>query len=441
VPYFVECEIALVNFGLAAAGTMIPRIWVAVATVVIWGQCLESGQSAIVTETTTTRGSASVKSDLLSKAKRTRTGRRYNPHGEENEEFCYTRPECGPGSREWGGLCQMGQNQSPIDIDTHQIAAHHGKGPVYVNSHYRQSQDFVIMNSGHTVAVMFNSDLTSRATISIDGFEKLMGGSTYIFSQLHFHWGSSGGQGSEHTINGRRYAMEAHFVHYNSRYENFTEAMEKPDGIAVFAVFFEESKYDNPALEPIVQRLPKVRKGRKLQKGYGLDLTALLPVMSEVPKNAFLYRGSLTTPECQESVTWVVFENIMGVSTGQLEEFRSLIDSNGDRMEDNFRPTQPLNGRPVHRISVYCGENCIDTGVALPHPGVDRIGRFHFPFIIIGPKIKTSISLVEAILAFINISVYFATILWILSLFNKPSHTEQQEYQEPQYYDHSYTRR
>ena len=35
--------------------------------------------------------------------------------------------------------------------------------------------------------------------------------------------------------------MEAHFVHYNSRYENFTEAMEQPDGIAVFAVFFEVS--------------------------------------------------------------------------------------------------------------------------------------------------------------------------------------------------------
>lgn len=82
----------------------------------------------------------------------------YHPHVKRislilwtcNLEFCYTRPECGPGSREWGGLCQMGRQQSPIDIDTQQIAAHHGKGPVYVNSDYRQSQDFVIMNSGHT---------------------------------------------------------------------------------------------------------------------------------------------------------------------------------------------------------------------------------------------------------------------------------------------------
>ena len=86
----------------------------------------------------------------------------------------------------------------------------------------------------------------------------------------------------------------------------------------ILDVKYQETKFDNPALEPIVDRLPKVRRGRKMVRGQGLDLTALLPIMSKVPTNAFHYRGSLTTPECQESVTWVVFENIMGVSNRQV---------------------------------------------------------------------------------------------------------------------------
>ena len=73
-------------------------------------------------------------------------------------EFCYTRPECGPNSREWGGLCQRGQNQSPIDIDRSYVSDHPGKGPVYVNADYRQSQDFIMMNSGHTGKQLHSCD-------------------------------------------------------------------------------------------------------------------------------------------------------------------------------------------------------------------------------------------------------------------------------------------
>ena len=33
----------------------------------------------------------------------------------------------------------------------------------------------------------------------------------------------------------------------------------------------------------------------------------------------------------------------------KMDEFRSLKDDNGDPLEDNFRPTQPLNGRIIYR--------------------------------------------------------------------------------------------
>ena len=86
--------------------------------------------------------------------------------------------------------------------------------------------------------------------------------------------------------------------------------------------------------------------------------------------------------------------------------------------------------QPVTRITVYCGEYCTDTGLTLHQNevGVDRVGRFHFPFIIIGPRLKSSISLVEAIIAFINVSIYFATILWILALYGKTDPVHQYQH-------------
>ncbi|CAG7683100.1 unnamed protein product [Allacma fusca] len=348
-----------------------------------------------------------------------RMGRRYNPLSDEEEEFCYHRKECGPTSDEWPGVCQTGMRQSPIDINFKQVVDSPFGGPVYLNPDYRSRQNFLIMNTGHTVSVMLNSDLSSRATIRVDGAKELMRGTTHIFSQLHFHWGSSGKIGSEHTINGQRFAMEAHFVHYNSKYENFTAALNEPDGIIVVAVFFDESPEDNPAMEPVVELLDKVHDTRKFTRGKGLEFTNLLPVMTRKPKQAYHYLGSLTTPGCVETVSWVVFEQHLYISTRQLEAFRSLIDSNGDSMQNNFRPTQPLNNRKISRITVFCGDNCLDTGMMVPEPPPSLQDRLDmpFPFLIIGPKIKKgAMGFIEKALTFINICIYIITILWILFL-------------------------
>nr|AYD38862.1 carbonic anhydrase 2 [Mytilus edulis] len=62
---------------------------------------------------------------------------------------------------------------------------------------------------------------------------------TYRLEQFHFHWGADDNKGSEHTINGKMYAAELHLVHYNTKYANFGEAVDKPDGLAVFGIFYQ----------------------------------------------------------------------------------------------------------------------------------------------------------------------------------------------------------
>jgi carbonic anhydrase len=63
----------------------------------------------------------------------------------------------------------------------------------------------------------------------------------YIFEQLHFHWADQNTKGCEHIVDGQQYSMEAHAVHYNARYKNFEEAVDKEDGLAVTGFFLQAS--------------------------------------------------------------------------------------------------------------------------------------------------------------------------------------------------------
>jgi len=60
------------------------------------------------------------------------------------------------------------------------------------------------------------------------------------------------------------------------------------------------------------------------------------------------YNGSLTTPGCNEAVQWILFKEPIQISASQMEAFRALLDAAEEPMVDNYRPTQPLNGRQVN---------------------------------------------------------------------------------------------
>ncbi|KAH9377184.1 hypothetical protein HPB48_017902 [Haemaphysalis longicornis] len=82
----------------------------------------------------------------------------------------------------------------------------------------------------------------------------------YKLVQFHFHWGARSGVGSEHVIDGHPYAMEMHLVHMNTKYGTPEEAYKHSDGLAVVAVLFKVSRFDNLALAPIVQALRRMNR-------------------------------------------------------------------------------------------------------------------------------------------------------------------------------------
>merc|ERR1712002_46773 len=196
-----------------------------------------------------------------------------------------------------------------------------------------------LLNNGHTAQVSF----TQSPMPSITG-----GGltDTYEFLQFHFHWGSDDTKGSEHLIDGKAYPLEVHLVHWNKKYADVGEALGQSDGLAVLGFMFNVSDSDNSAYAPIITALPNVK-----------DAAATAPVTPVAKLEDFLgtgltdfyrYQGSLTTPTCNEAVTWTVFKEAIGISATQLAEFRKTLDSHKDPIVNNFRPPQPLNGRTVY---------------------------------------------------------------------------------------------
>lgn len=188
-----------------------------------------------------------------------------------------------------------------------------------------------VENNGHTIQVTPTDDV-SRA-IEVDGTS-----GSFLFTQLHFHWGSKVGCGSEHQIDGKSKELELHLVHRSSE-----------GRLAVIGVLYKNYPRNNPALNPIVESLHSVQyKDQQTSLQSQLVLNELLPWS----KSYYRYNGSLTTPPCSENVIWSVFEECQYIGSEQLEEFRKLYSTseNEDQcyLVNNVRPEQLLNGRTVY---------------------------------------------------------------------------------------------
>ncbi|KAK3578467.1 hypothetical protein CHS0354_038557 [Potamilus streckersoni] len=166
---------------------------------------------------------------------------------------------------------------------------------------------------------------------------------TYRLEQFHLHWGATDDIGSEHTINGTCYSAELHLVHFNcGNYKTFAEAVDKPDGLAVFGVMVEIGK-EHAGFESITDVASKVlHKGQSTKLSKTFDPNCLLPADTS---RYWTYPGSLTTPPLYESVTWIVFSKAISISREQGKDwyaswFSSLVFPDGSIFFADLRPPQ-----------------------------------------------------------------------------------------------------
>ena len=65
------------------------------------------------------------------------------------------------------------------------------------------------------------------------------------------------------------------------------------------------------------------------------------------------FLGSLTTPTCNEAVTWIIFPDTIPISLSQMSKFRSLSNGiEGLLLVDNYRHLQPVGNRKIFLRSI-----------------------------------------------------------------------------------------
>jgi carbonic anhydrase len=230
----------------------------------------------------------------------------------------------------WGELdesfeqCSSGEAQSPVDIADTAIAALPD-----LEFDYPDTQ-LTVTNTGHTIEVSVPE--SSNLTLTIDGAE-------YRLVQFHFH------APSEHTLDGRSYDAEVHFVHESVEGE-----------IAVLAALYDESgqAINFGAFDALLLAAPD-EAGNEETAGESSPLVLLGVADSTVASlsDYFTYPGSLTTPGCTEGVRWLVTEGGAPFPATALDRLHELIAGfpGYDGYENNNRPTQPLNDRVLEHKS------------------------------------------------------------------------------------------
>nr|AAW25428.1 SJCHGC06606 protein [Schistosoma japonicum] len=208
-----------------------------------------------------------------------------------------------------------GTKQSPINLNTTSMRLDKTLTPINVNLNDLQKQILHVKEHNFSVEVK--------------GCAVLSGGpltSEYKLAQFHLHWGSGNNWGSEHMINGISCPAELHCVFINTKYGTMETAITYSDGLSVVGVFFQlgKSSNNNNALKRLCTLLKTTKKGESKDIQPMLDLNTLLP--NDLSRY-YTYSGSLTTPPCNECVTWIVLDEPVVMTIDQLETLRQCMQT------------------------------------------------------------------------------------------------------------------
>ncbi|UJR14067.1 hypothetical protein I4U23_001064 [Adineta vaga] len=265
-------------------------------------------------------------------------------------EWTFDNWKAWPGVNHYCG----GHSQSPIDVQ-YDISQYDDRlRPLYLVNQYDKVKDNPqIINNGYTAVINIPHHYVLKNLAP--------GSEDYIVEQIHFHWGhhKDNVTGSEHLLNNESFPLEMHLVTYSSHFDNFDDASTNTRGLAVVAALFKVSDKPNVFLQPILDAFKRIRY--KNDQDYLNKHVYLLSLFDKARmKRYFRYDGSLTMPNCYESIIWSVLAEPFPMTYEQLREFKSLHDGKRKPLINTYRPPQPLGTRKIFRSFRF--ENEPETG-------------------------------------------------------------------------------
>jgi carbonic anhydrase len=217
----------------------------------------------------------------------------------------YTYDDGPRGPRHWGGVCQTGHLQMPIDISKPQIVPLKLLPQLLFN--YQPAElDMVNDCNNYQLKLRFPPNQWLKVSRK-----------PYRLSEVRFR------EPGETAVNGHRPPMALELVHLSPE-ANFL-IVEVPVVVGK----------ENPTIKKLWEHIPP--PGREFKVA---DME--INVMDLLPADHGFYRfpGSLTAPICKEPVQWYLMKNPIEMSKAQIDQYRKYY-------HDTARPLQPLNNRPL----------------------------------------------------------------------------------------------
>ncbi|CAK1546235.1 unnamed protein product [Leptosia nina] len=173
----------------------------------------------------------------------------------------------------------------------------------------------------------------------------------HVLSQIHFHWGGNMMEGSEHTIDKRRYPGEMQVTFFKADYMTQEEAFHHHDGVVMICYLIKYGVNPDDRLSWILEGFPRIQEAQTQTRVGPYPMSRLLPMFYE---DYFLYWGALNTVSGENFVVrWLVPRKSLFASLEQMKEFRKLWDPWDEPNRRNFRPLQERQDRHVLFISPH----------------------------------------------------------------------------------------
>jgi carbonic anhydrase len=233
------------------------------------------------------------------------SGEHHHLHLILGEETCgptFTYDDGPLGPAHWPELCSTGKLQAPIDIQ--------GADKLRVDDlkfNYNPA-DLDILNDCNRYRILVKFP---------DNYWLTVGKKPYFLAELHFR------EPGENAVNGKRPRMSVQLVHFSA------------EGVFLVIEVPIVAGKENPVVKTLWEHIPEPGQESKVA-GVKINPMDLLPA----DRSFYRFPGSLTTPICNEVVTWYVMKNPIELSEAQIAEYSR-------HYHNAARPLQPLNGRLV----------------------------------------------------------------------------------------------
>jgi carbonic anhydrase len=224
---------------------------------------------------------------------------------EELELIRWDYKEFGDDWPEYYKVCNS-TRQSPIDLPLSADELTSGSGELIdLAVEYTGAQsDLILRNLGQSIRLDMPDGKLLSFTAPITPLQR---SALYTLANVHFHWSCdesavncTTSRGSEHTIGGVGYHLEAQLMHWNTKYTGWADAASYEDGLLGISVLFELGE-DSGVLEGLLEDVSAISRQKRFNQTTS-PVSRFVPssLLPEERGKYWTYLGSDTSPDCFE---------------------------------------------------------------------------------------------------------------------------------------------